>query len=183
MRGWNIATGGCDHVIRGHDAGVRCIVTWEQYLVTGSDDHTINIGGDWVMALPGLDCCAHLLGQCHGGVEGPSDQRLHRRQDMCKFDCESGAGGHSGWTHLHCFRVGCALRQAAEHRLRQQWLLGTWEQVRVVRVSEHVPKVLTCRCLAISGSKLLCGEDLDQDDDASDKGDRDNAKKGFTTMR
>ena len=43
LRGWNIATGGCEHVIRGHDAVVRCIVTWEQYLVTGSDDHTIKI--------------------------------------------------------------------------------------------------------------------------------------------
>ena len=59
------------------------------------------------------------------------------------------------------------------------WALGTWEQVRVVCVSEHVPEVLSCESLAISGSKLLCGGDLVQDEDASDEDDRDDAKKGF----
>ena len=54
-----------------------------------------------------------------------------------------------------------------------------WEQVRVARVIEHVPKVNSCVCLAISGSKLLCGGDLVRDDDASDENDRDNVKKGF----
>ena len=48
-----------------------------------------------------------------------------------------------------------------------------------MRVSEHVPKALSCQCLAISGSKLLCGGVLVQDNDASDEYDRDNAEKGF----
>ena len=46
-------------------------------------------------------------------------------------------------------------------------------------VSEHVPKVDFCQCLAIRGSKLLCRGELAQDNDASDKDNCDDVKKGF----
>ena len=48
---WNTATGGCDHVLRGHTYAVLCVASWGQNLVSGSIDQTVRI---WSMegALP-----------------------------------------------------------------------------------------------------------------------------------
>ena len=54
------------------------------------------------------------------------------------------------------FRRWLCIESTGNDNTIRVWLLGTWEQVRVVRVSGHVPKVLRCQCLATSGSKLLC---------------------------
>ena len=46
------------------------------------------------------------------------------------------------------------------------WALGTWSHLRMGRVSDHVPDAVLCSCLAIRGSKLLCGgECRDQESD------------------
>ena len=43
LRVWNTATGGCDHVLQGHTAGIRCVASWGQYLVRGYEDQTVKV--------------------------------------------------------------------------------------------------------------------------------------------
>ena len=43
LRVWNTATGGCDHVLRGHTAEVWCVASRGQYLVSGSWDKTVKV--------------------------------------------------------------------------------------------------------------------------------------------
>ena len=54
LRVWNKATGRCDHVLRGHMKEVSCLACWEQYLMSGSDDHTIRV---WQVGGAGLWQC------------------------------------------------------------------------------------------------------------------------------
>ena len=43
LRVWNKAMGRCDQALQGHTDGVLCLASWEQYLVSGSNDHTIRV--------------------------------------------------------------------------------------------------------------------------------------------
>jgi WD40 repeat protein len=52
LRVWNTATGGCDHVLRGHTSYVWCIASMGKYVVSGSLDNTIKVwstegSGSW----------------------------------------------------------------------------------------------------------------------------------------
>ena len=186
LRGWNIATGGCDHVIRGHDAVVYCIASWEQYLVTGSLDRTIKIWqvggtGSW----PCLGSIAvhtdevRAMVAWQGRVISGSQDTKICVSSIVSRELETTLDGHTGAVWALAVHRGKLLSTGRDNTIRV-WLLGTWEQVRVVHVGEHVPKVLICQCLAISGSKLLCGGWLEKDHDSSDEDDLDDdAKKGF----
>ena len=185
VRGWNIATGGCDHVIQGHDAAVECVVTWEQYLVTGSDDHTIKIWqvggtGSWLclgtITVHNDEVWAMVVWQGRA-ISGSKDDKVCVSSIVSR-ELETTLDGHTDPVSALVVYRGKLLSTGWDNTIRV-WALDTWEQVRVVCVSEHVPEVLSCLCLAISGSKLLCGGQLEQDDDARDEDDGDDAKEGF----
>ena len=64
LRVSNKATGRCDQVLRGHAKEVLCIACWEQYLVSGSYDHTIWVwerggAGSWPSLLRTLTGFSH----------------------------------------------------------------------------------------------------------------------------
>ena len=185
LRGWNIATCGCDHVIRGHDAVVRCIVSWEQYLVTGFCGCTIKI---WQVGGTGSwPCLGTIAVHTHvvwamvawqGRVISGSHDKKICVSSIVSRELEATLDAHTDAVCALAVHRGKLLSTSHDNTIRV-WLLGTWEQVRVVRVSKHVPEVFSCQCLAISGSKLLCGGELDQDDDGRAEDDRDDVKKDF----
>ena len=59
-------------------------------------------------------------------------------------------------TLVLCLRWQCRERSCTAPALTE-WALGTWERLRTIRVSEHVPDVSFPFCLAMSGSMLVCG--------------------------
>ena len=60
LRVWNTATGGCDHVLRGHKSAVWCVASWGNYLVSGSFDKTVKV---WSMAVAGSWPCLSTIAE------------------------------------------------------------------------------------------------------------------------
>ena len=112
-------------------------------------------------------------------ISGSKDKKICVSSIVSR-ELEATLDGHADIVRALAVHQGKLLSTGHDNTIRV-WALGTWEQIRVVRVNEHVPKVDFCQYLAISGLKLLCRGYLEQDDDASDEDDRDNAKdsEGF----
>ena len=157
---WNKATGRCDQVLRGHTAKVTFIVSWEQYLVSGSDDGTIRV---WERGGAGSWPCLGTVAAYSYGVRTPI---------VWNGGVISGSSNtivvHNIASRQHeanLFHNGsvCALALSGEKlfstgdRTICEWALSTWESLRTIRVHEHAPNAAYPLCLAMSGSMLVCG--------------------------
>ena len=169
LRVWNTATGGCDHVLRGHTHTVFCAAFWGQYLVSGSGDRTIKC---WSTEGDGSWSCLGTIAVHTGAVravvarEGRvisgSEDTTIKVSDIVTRQHESTLDAHTGAIYALAVN-GQTLLSTGHGCTICVWALGTWNHLREVRVSEHVPDALGCTCLAVSGSMLLCGGVRDQD--------------------
>ena len=167
LRVWNTATGGCDHVLRGHTDAVECITSWEQYLVSGSHDNTVKV---WSTEVAGLWPCLCTIAVHTGDliamdvwegrvISGSNDATIVA-SDIITRQHEATLNAHTD--HVRALAVsGRTLLSTGDDCTISVWALGTWSHLRVVRVSELVPDVRYCLCLAVSGSMLLCGGECD----------------------
>ena len=163
VRVWNAATGSCDHVLRGHTSSVRCVATWEEYLVSGSWDTTVKVWGmRGAVPWPCLgtitvhtDAVNAIIVWEGRVISGSLDKKIHVC-DIVTRQHEATLDAHIQW--LQALVVcGRTLLSTGDDVTIGVWVVGTWDFVRRLRVSEHVPDALWCYCLAVSGSTLLCG--------------------------
>ena len=173
LRVWNTMTGHCDRVLRGHTGPVSCVASWGHFLVSGSLDCTVKIwemGGD--VSWPCLSTIAvhtksvwDVVVWKGRVISGSDDQKLK----LCVCDIATGqleaaldahkaheAGGGVCALAVHGDKL---LFSAALDQTIGVWGLGTWQLLCRFVLGEHVPNVSHrgCLCLAMSGSKLLCG--------------------------
>ena len=163
LRVRNEATGRCDHVLQGHTNEVRCLACWEDYIVSGSEDHTIKT---WQVGRAGSwPCLGTIAAQTDNVwslvvwngrvISGSEDETIMvhsiaSRQHEATLDASTGA--------VYALAVsGEKLFSTSDDRAICEWALGTWECQRTIRVDEHVPDVWFPRCLSMSGSLLVCG--------------------------
>ena len=165
LRVWNTATGNCDHVLRGHTSTVWCMASWEQYLVSGYCDKTItvwDIGGlgqapiflgtiavhtEWVWAM------VVWQGRL---ISGSQDESICVSDIATRQHEATLSASHTGPVRALALSGGMLLSTSTDGSIGI-WALGSWESLRRIWVSEHVPDAQFCSCLAVSGSMLLCG--------------------------
>ena len=165
LRVWNTATGGYDHVLRGHAGVVWCVIAKGEFLVSGSSDNTIKVwanegDGSW----PCLGTIVVHTGWVIAIVEwegrvisspGSVDKAI-KVSDIVTRQHEATIYAHTGAVCVLAVS-GRTLLSTGHDCTIGVWALGTWSHIRRIRVSEHVPDALYCCNLALSGSMLLCG--------------------------
>ena len=163
LRVWNMTTGSCDQVLRGHSSAVWCMASSEQYLVSGSWDRTVKV---WGIGGAGSWPCLGTI-TVHTGlvravlvwegkaISGSDDSKIDV-SDIVTRQNEKTLDAHTG-SVLALAVSGRALLSTGRDGTIGVWALGTWSHLRTVRLSEHLAEAVYSKCLAVSGSMLLCG--------------------------
>ena len=162
---WDMHTGTCEKVLRGHSGGVNALAICRDWLLSTSDDSTVKawkISGD-----PADWHCERTLGANKGGVRcvvtwgekavtGSADKTI-RVLDLTTGALERRLRGHKAVVNAMAVE-GNRLFSASVDGTVREWLLDTGTCIKTVQVypqqSSHY-----IWCLAMSGSKLLCGSD------------------------
>ena len=162
LRVWSTATGVCNRVLQGHTDAVWCVASGGQYLISGSGDKTVKVwaneGGSWP-CLGTIDVHSGRVWAVvvwQGRVISGSEDTTIVVSDIVTQRHEATLEAHTGAVRALavCDRT---LLSTGDDSAIGVWALGTWNHLRMVRVSEHVPDALSCWCLAVSDSMLLCG--------------------------
>ena len=159
---WNVVTGTCDQVLRGHKDSVWAMAVCGSRLASGSDDRFVKV---WAMGASGQRTCEMTLRghtDCVRSLVGWQDKLLSGSDDtvILVWEVETGAHvamltGHAGGV-LALLVHGDRLFSASRDGTIRVWALGTWAALLTVeaygRGTGRYPW-----CLAVSGSQLVCG--------------------------
>ena len=176
LRVWNTATGVCDHVLRGHGDDVFCCSTWDGYLVSGSSDKTIRawlIGGD--TGGPGSWPCLGTVAvhpervfavvTWQGRVISGSADGKVRVFGIISRQCEALLETYSDAVRSLCLckqrllssgRHGTVISTGDDGTIGV-WSLGTWTNLKRIKLANHISEFQYSTCLGVSGSFVLCG--------------------------
>ena len=170
---WNVVTGENVVELQGHTEPTNVLAVSGSRLASGSWDKSVKVwamgaGAAWPCerTLVGYEDLLNVLATWRDKVISGSNDHTIRVCDMGTGVHDATLTGHDGAVDglvVH----GDRLLSASEDGTIREWAVGTWVALRMVEVyeqSEVVGKSLCC--LAVSGSKLVCGCDNDDDDAA-----------------
>jgi WD40 repeat protein len=162
LRVWNVVTGVCNQVIKGHTDSVCALAVCGSRLASSSFNESIKL---WAMRAAGPWTCERtLLGHTDWVwsltvwkdkvLSGSCDKSI-RVWDVETGEHDATLTGHTGGVcglAVH----GDRLFSASDDGTIRVWALGTWAALRMVdaygRRTGQYP-----RCLAVSGSQLVSG--------------------------
>jgi hypothetical protein len=162
LRVWNVATGECGQVLEGHDRAVWALAVWGSRLASGSCDGSIKV---WAMAAGApwareRELLGHAGAVC--SLAGWRDKVASGSGDGSIRVWDAGTGAHDATLAGHSGAVralvvhGDRLLSASDDGTIRAWAVGTWAGLRTVEAWGRGTGLLP-RCLAVSGSKLVCG--------------------------
>jgi WD40 repeat protein len=162
LRVWNVVTGKCEQVIDSNSSSVYALAVCGSRLACGSANRSVRV---WAMVAGGAWSFEKTLLGHAGPVWSLAIWRgkvLSGSEDMSIRAWDAGSGAHDATLTGHDDAVcglavhGDRLFSASGDRTIRVWALGTWVALQTVEAwaceTGRYP-----RCLAVSGSKLVCG--------------------------
>jgi WD40 repeat protein len=171
VRVWNMATGECCQVRKGRydDFPVAALAVCGSRLASGSDDGSIRVwamvaGAPWacersLLVHPEEHDVRSLAGWPDKVASGSSDGKI-RVWDLGTGALDATLAGHEGGVNALVVH-GDRLLSASDDGTIRAWALQTWALLQTVEACGR--GTYPC-CLAVSGSKLVCGSCLDSNE-------------------
>jgi hypothetical protein len=162
---WDMHAGTCEKVLRGHSGGVNALAISRDWLLSTSDDSTVKA---WKIARDPTDWhCERTLVANKGGVRcvvtwgdkaitGSADKSI-RVLDLATGAQERRLRGHRAVVNAMVVE-GNRLFSASVDGSVREWKLDEGTCLKTVQVYPQQSSHYVW-CLAVSGSKLLCGSD------------------------
>ncbi|CAM6003121.1 unnamed protein product [Sphagnum balticum] len=168
-RVWDVATGKCVHVLRGHTYGVQCAAVHGTTLVTGSSDDTVRVWnlqtGECTHTLKGHTSCVRCV--AFNGttiVSGSRDRTLriwrapYNRASLQLIEPDTAhtmrqMNGHTGEIRciVHCPELSRVIT-GSDDKTARVWNVATGKCVNVL--NGHTDDVY---CAAVHGTTLVTG--------------------------